>query len=235
MGQAERSMGRAGAVWTSFARQGAWKNWVLAGLLVLNILQALLAMGMANKPPEYVLVDSDGKTSFVKRAVATDALLTFLADRTKPPDLTVVRFTKDFLERAVAINSSTIEQMWPAALAMMNPVLRQKVDAEAKTSGVLEMYKMAKVRSKLRVEDLTLVASANNLRQIRATVVRERSPLNGDGVSGVDKLGIEMVLAIVPPTVDRPDGLEVAAWEIRDLAKVEAPTTAAAGPPAAGK
>lgn len=229
---AGKSMGQVGAVWMSFARQGAWKTWVIAGLLVVNVLQAMANMAFASKPPEYILVDSDGKTSFVKRAVATDALLTFLADRTKPPDLVVVRFTQDFLQKALAINSSTIEQAWPATLALMNPALRQKVEEEAKANSVLEMYRLARVKSKIKVDDLTLVAAADKLRHIRATITRERSPLNGEGATSTDRLAIELVLAIVPPTVDRPDGLEVAAWEIRDLSKGEAPVTAAAGPPA---
>ena len=81
------------AIWSAFKAQGAWKSWVLVALLGLLTLETIAIVRLANRPPEFVLVDSDGKTAFVKRAVATEPLLRFLADRTRPPDLAVARFT----------------------------------------------------------------------------------------------------------------------------------------------
>ena len=52
-------------------------------------------------PPEVVLLDAAGDATPVRRTVATDALLKFLADRTRPPDVAVVRFTRDFLHLAL--------------------------------------------------------------------------------------------------------------------------------------
>src|SRR5436309_14531575 len=101
------------AIWTAFARQAAWRGRVIAALLALNGLTIVAAVRVARKDPDVVLIAPDGKSSYVPRAVANDALLRFLAEQKQQPShVTIVHFTREFLQLALAINSSTIEAAW---------------------------------------------------------------------------------------------------------------------------
>src|SRR3954471_3033447 len=79
------------AIWTAFARQAAWREWVIVALLALNALTIVAAVRVARKDPEVVVVAPDGKSSYVPRSVASEALLRFLAEqKQQPSDVTVV-------------------------------------------------------------------------------------------------------------------------------------------------
>src|SRR5436305_5568706 len=98
------------AIWTAFARQAAWREWVIAALLALNALTIIAAVRVARKDPDVVLVAPDGKSSYVPRSVANDALLRFLSEqKQQPPDAPVVHFAREALHLALAINSSTTD------------------------------------------------------------------------------------------------------------------------------
>src|SRR5207302_6062619 len=82
------------AIWMAFARQAAWREWVIAALFALNALTIVAAVRVARKDPDVVLIAPDGKSSYVPRSVANDGLLRFLAEqKQQPSDVTVVRFT----------------------------------------------------------------------------------------------------------------------------------------------
>ncbi len=167
-------LGAPPAVWQAFQRAGAWKNWTIVVLLGLCVLQTLVAVQLVSRPAEYVLVGSDGKATYVRRGVATDALLRFLADKTKPPELTVVRFTRDCLVLSLGINSATVESNWPAALALMGPDLRGRVEKEAKELGMVGAYKTSGQKTDLQFEDVAIVTQTSNLIHVRATLTRTR-------------------------------------------------------------
>src|SRR4051812_9936451 len=102
------------AVWTAFARQGQWKSWVIAAQLLLMALLTLAAMQLARKPPDIVLVDSDGRSTYVNPSVAGQELIRWLADRRqRPSDVTVAHFSREFLQRFLGVNSTTIQAAWP--------------------------------------------------------------------------------------------------------------------------
>jgi hypothetical protein len=206
------------AIWRAFERQGAWKSWAMVVLLGLLTLESIAIIRLANRPPEFVVVDdSSGKATYVRRAVATEALLQFLADRTKPPELAIVRFTRDFLTLALALNSATIEANWPAALALMSPDLRGKVEKEASEGKVVETYKLAQQKTDLHFDDLTLVTRTPSLLHVRATLTRTRRSLADSSAPAVDRVAVDLAERIVPPRLDRPDGLEVVEWNVERL------------------
>jgi hypothetical protein len=216
------------AIWRAFAAQAAWKSWVIVGLLGIIGLQAIATIRLATQPPEYVLVDgSTGDATLVKHSLSTDALLRFIAEKTKPPKLAIVRFTKDFLHLALAVNSSTIEANWPAALRLMSPALRAKLEGEATAQKLIETYKVAQRKTDLQVESLELVDRTDTLLAVRAVLKRRIAPLlDSMGGSVVqDRIQVDVVEEIVPPGVDHPDGLQVVEWR---MAKLE-PALGAAG------
>jgi len=211
------------AIWRAFAMQGAWKSWVIVALLGILTVNGVAMARLANRPPEYVLVDADGKATYVKSGVATDALLRFLNDKTRPPELTIVRFTRTFLELALAIDSLTVEANWPAALAMMGPELRERVSKEAAAAKMVEGYKLSQQKTSLTFKDVQLVTRTPSLLHVRATISRSRqSRADPSAPAVVDEVVVDLAEQIVTPRLDRPDGLEVVAWSLEKLGEKDA-------------
>lgn len=229
-----RPPGAPGAVWDAFARQAAWKNWALIFLFGLLLLSLLANVRLATRPPEFVVVENPGgKSTYVRRSVATDALLKFLSDKTKPPEIAVVRFTRDFVQLAFGINSSTIDANWPQALSMMTEPMRERVNKQTESAKLLDTYRAAQVRSDLAIEDILLVEQTPTLLHVKTTVGRRKGPLLGGGPFTVDRLAVDLVEAIVPVSPEHPDGLAVAEWQIQELPAepAAAPKTEAANAP----
>ena len=208
------------AIWRAFQAQAAWKSWAIVALLGLLTLESIAVVRLSNRPPDYVVVDADGKGTYVRRGVATEPLLRFLADKTKPPELAIVRFTREFLTLALALHSSTVEANWPAALAVMSPELRAKVEKEASEAKVVESYKLAQQKTDVAFENLTLVTRTATLLHVRATLTRTRRSLaDSSAPPVVDRVAVDLAERIVPPRLDRPDGLEVVEWNVERLAE----------------
>jgi len=206
------------AVWAAFAAQGRWKSWTIAGLLGLLAIQSLAVARLATRPPEVVLVGAAGEVTPIRQSVATDALLRFLAERTRPPDVAIVRFTRDFLHLALAVNSTTVEAAWPAALAMMAPELRARVEREAAEKRLVETWRLAQRKTELDFDEIVLEERTPSLLAIRARLSRRTGPLaEGTGPSSTDRVQVDLVARFATPTLDRPDGLEVVEWRLAPL------------------
>ncbi len=215
------------AIWAHFAQQAAWKDWVIAALLILNALSILVGARLAAREPDVVMVGPDGKSSYVARGVTSAALLDFIAEqKQQPSDVTVVHFTKDFVRLALSANSSTIDATWSEALSMMGEKLRVRLREESDAKRLLESYRALRIKSAVFVEDIVLTEKTKDLLQVKATVQRTKSSLLDESRAGVQEhLEIELVERIVARTATRPDGLEVVDWH---FAQQVAPTTNAA-------
>lgn len=214
-----RPAASAPAIWTAFAHQAAWKNWVLVAQLFVIALLVLATLRLSRRAPDVVVVGPDGKSTYVARSVAGDALVRFLDEqKQQPSDVTIAHFTRDFLELAFAVNSSTIDAVWPRVLARMSPGLRVKVAAQSEGQRLVDTYKLARVRTDLTVDELVLAERTPELVHVKAVVSRRKeSLLPQGGTASNDKLAIELVERIVPRSPDRPDGLEVADWTVETL------------------
>lgn len=224
-----RPPGSPPAVWAAFVTQNAWKSWTIVALLAVVILLCIAVVRLASRPPEFVMVDADGRTTPVRRTVATDALLRFLADRTRPPQVTIVRFTRDFLHLALGLNSSTIDANWPAALAMMSPELRDRIAKESAATRLVATYRLAQRRTELSFDEIVVEDQSPTHITVRATITRRSLPLvEGGGGAETDRVQVELVERIVPATMECPDGLEVQEWRLVPFALSE-PGTARTG------
>jgi hypothetical protein len=229
-----RPPGSPPAVWAAFVAQGAWKSWTLVALIGILALQSIAIVRLATRPPEFVMVDANGRTTPVRRSVATDALLKFLADRTRPPDVTIVRFTRDFLHLALGLNSSTIEVNWPAALAMMAPELRERMAAESGAKRLVETYRLAQRKTELSFDEIVVEGRTATQLAIRATLTRKSLPLiEGAGPTTTDRVQVELVERIVPPTMECPDGLEIQEWRLTPWSVSENASTLSGNDPEA--
>lgn len=207
------------AIWAAFVRQAAWKNWVLGLQLGVIGVLVLANLRLAQKEPDVVLVTGDGKSTYLSRSVAGESLTRFLSEqRHQPTDAGVVHFTREFLRLALAVNSSTIEEAWPAALAMMAPGLRERLEREAKAQRILETYRAAQVRTRLDIEDVVLLDHTESLFHVQARLSRTKSTLVDGKPEAADRLSTDLVLRVVPRTSARPDGLEILEWRVEPIA-----------------
>jgi hypothetical protein len=207
-------------------RQSAWKNWVLLLQLALIGLLVVANVQLARKEPDVVLVTPEGRSTYLTRSVAGESLTQFLAEqRHQPTDTGILHFTREFLQLALAVNSSTIDEAWPQALSMMAADLRGRLTREAQAQRILETYHAAQVRTHLEVEDVLLVERTDSLLHVRATLARSKSNLMDGKATSRDRLTTDVVLHVVPRSPTRPDGLEVLEW------RVEALSDPAASPP----
>lgn len=215
---AARPPGAPPAVWLAFAKQGAWKNWVMAGQLLAIFFLLAVCVVVARTEPDVVVVTPEGKSTYVPRTAANTALLKFLQEQKgQPSDVTVVHFTDEFLRLVLAVNSSTIDEAWPKALDLMTAQMRARLKKESEEQKLIETYKLAQVRTRLEIEDIALVERVGDAAQVRATVTRYKSSLNdGPGVSErKDRVEVDLVLRTVPRTQSRADGLEVVDWRVK--------------------
>jgi hypothetical protein len=181
---------------------------VIALLILANIR-------LSQKPPDIVVIAPDGKSTYLTPTIAGDALLRFLAEqKQEPSDLTVLHFTRDFLQLVLAVNSSTIEEAWPKALALMSPPLRSRVANESTQQKLIETYKLARVRTRLSIDDVSVMERADSLIHLKAKVSRVKSELVDGQAASQDRLEVDLIERRVPRTIDRPDGLEVADFSI---------------------
>jgi hypothetical protein len=187
-------------------------------LLGIVALLALTVARLAGRPPEVVLVDAGGNATPVRRSLATDGLLQFIADHTRPAEIAVIRFTKEFLHLALALNSSTIDANWPEALSRMAPELRRRVEAEAGSKKLVETWHLAQRKIDLVYEEVVLEDRAPGQLAVRATLSRRTGPLlPGAGGTATDRVQVELVERTVVPTLERPEGLEVVEWRLQPL------------------
>ena len=226
-----RAKGSPPAVWAAFARQGAWKNWVLLGQLGIIALLIVVNTRMATRAPDVVVVGPDGESQYLDRSVASDALLRFIQEqKNQPSDVTVTHFTREFLGKALAINSSTVEAAWPEALAMMAPSLRERLEKETSAQKLVETYRLAQVRTSLAFEELVLVERTSELLHVRATLARTKTGLLDGRATTTDRLHVDIVEKVVPRSPGRPHGLEVLEWRLKsaseDAAADAAPSAA---------
>jgi|SRR5882724_274277 len=224
-----RPNGALPAIWSAFAQQAAWKDWVIAALLILNAVTVVASARLVARGPDVVVVGPDGKSTYLPRSVTSAALLDFIAEqKQQPSDVTVVHFTRDFVRLALSANSSTIDATWSEALSMMGDKLRVRLGEESEAKKLLESIRVLRVKSAVFIEDIVLTERTKDLLQVKATVRRTKSSLLDESRAGVQEhLEIELVERIVPRTAARPDGLEVVDWR---FVPNTAPTTGASVP-----
>ena len=214
-------------MWTAFAQQGRWKNWVLiAQLLVIAFLLAV-SVSIAQQPPDIVVVAENGEGTYVESSVASTALQSFLREqRGKASDVTLRVFTERFVRLTAGINSTTIDESWAEALTLMVAPLGNKLRDEAVSQKLLETYRLAQVRTTLDFEAIDVVERRAGKTHVRAKVRRHKEKLVGGGGSD-DLLQVDLVLLDVPRSRQHPDALEVLDWR---SGPVELPSPPSADP-----
>jgi hypothetical protein len=207
------------AVWTAFAAQGRWKNYVMLGQLLLLALMTQVTLRLARTEPDVVVVDSSGEGHYVERTAAAAPLVAWLSEqRGAPSDVTVESFSRRFFRATAAPNSTMLEEQWAEALGMMAAPLAQRVDAEAKAQKLLETYRLAQVRTRLDVTALDVLERHGPQLHVRASLARRRESLVSATAAPIDDVQqVDLVLAAVPRSRQRPDGLMVVEWRTTHL------------------
>lgn len=200
------------AVWTAFAMQGRWKNWVLAGQFLVIAFLLAVNLAIAQKSPDIIVVGQDGRGTYVDASVASSELSSFLREqRGRASDVTLRVFTERFVRLTAGINSTTIDESWNEALSLMVAPLGAKMREEAASQKLLETYRLAQVRTTLDFHSIDVVERRGGKTHVRARVVRHKEKLVGGGGSD-DILQVDLVLLDVPRSRQHPDALQVLDW-----------------------
>ncbi len=200
------------AIWTAFAQQGRWKNWVLVGQLAVIFALLVMCFELATRPADVVVVEADGTGAYLPASVASSALQDWLrSQRNRASDITIRAFSERFVRLMTAVNSTTFDEAFDEATSMMITPLREKLRLEAESQKLLETYRLAGIRTTLDFDALEVVERRDSKTHVRARVRRHKEKLVG-GMASDDVLQIDLVVVDVPRSRLHPDGLEVLDW-----------------------
>ncbi|MGO9829692.1 MAG: hypothetical protein ACLPJH_06090 [Myxococcaceae bacterium] len=218
------------AIWAAMVRQAQWKSWALVLAFALCALEGLVMLKLARKEPDIVLIAPDGRSTYVTRSVAGDALLRFLDEqRQQPSDVTIFHFTRDFLRHFFATDSLAYEASFREALGMLSVGFGQRVAREAAASKLLEAVRGSRARASLVFESLDFVERTKDAVHLRAVLLRRTERLPEGTLLGVDKLEVDLYESVVPRSAAHPDGLVIGQFTSRSE-KVD-PAGASSPPP----
>jgi hypothetical protein len=211
MGRAPEVFRHPPTVWAALARAGQWKSWALLLLLALCLGQSLVMLRLVRREPDIVLIAPDGQSTYVPRSVAGQALVRFLEEqRQRPGDVTVVHFTRDFLQHFFAVHPSAYEASFAEALGSMAAPLRERLAREAQQTKLLERVRVSGTRATVELEALDIVERTEGAVRLEAVLVRRTVRVPDDAPVAVERLRVGLVESIVPRTAAHPDGLLVA-------------------------
>lgn len=210
MGRAPEVFRHPPAVWAALVRQGQWKSWALVLLLALCLLQGLVMLRLVRQEPDIVLIAPDGQSTYLPRSVAGPALVRFLDEqRQRPSDVTVVHFTKDFLQHFFALHPTMAEASFAEALGMLTPALRERLSREVQQTKLLERVRASGTRAAVELEALDIAERTDGALRLEAVLLRRTLRFGDDAPLAVERLRVGLVEAIVPRTAAHPDGLLV--------------------------
>lgn len=202
------------AVWTAFATQARWKNWVMGGQLLLIALLVLVCFALAKRESDVIVVDDTGRSHYVERTASSDALVRFLdGERKRASDLTLSAYAERFVRLTSGVNSATIEESFAEALTFLAAPLAEKIAAEAKQQKLVETYRLAQIRTQLTVDDVQLVERRGDKAHVRVLLTKQKTKLFDSATVGPSETQVvDLILVDVPRTRRRPDGLEILEW-----------------------
>jgi hypothetical protein len=170
-----------------------------------------------------VLIAPDGKSTYVSRSVAGEALLRFLDEqRQRPSDVTVVHFTQDFIHHFFAVDATSYPASFRAALDMLSPSLRERIAREAASTKLLEGIRASHTRAEVTVETLDVVERTEDALHLRGVLLRRTESLGVGTALSLDRLRVDLYESVVPRSAAHPDGLVVGQFTSR-VEKVESP------------
>jgi len=211
------------AIWSAMVRQAQWKSWALVLAFALCALQGLVVLKLARKEPDIVLIAPDGRSTYVNRSLAGEALLRFLDEqRQLPSDVTVFHFTRDFLQHFFTPDSVTYDASFREALGILSPAFREHVAKEAAATRLLESVRSSRTRSALSVESLAILERTKDALHLRAVLQRRTESLSEGASQGRDRLEVELYESIVPRSAAHPDGLVIGQFSSR-VERLDAP------------
>jgi hypothetical protein len=222
------------AIWAAMARQAQWKSWALVLAFALCALQGLVMLKLARKEPDIVLIAPDGRSTYLNRSLAGDALVRFLEEqRQLPSDVTVFHFTRDFLQHFFATDSVSYEASFREALGMLSSGFRARLEREAATTKLLESVRASRTRAAVSLQSLDFVERTKDALHLRAVLQRRTESLVEGALLSVDRLEVELYESVVPRSAAHPDGLVVGQFTSRSERVDPAAASSAAQEPSA--
>ncbi|MCC6811251.1 MAG: hypothetical protein IT381_27725 [Deltaproteobacteria bacterium] len=186
-------------IWSQAFRLAKIMAALLVVSLVLNLALAVLAIALAGRPADVVLVDKLGKATFFVEA----------ANQTSPQDFEAEDFARRWAESFLSLDSVTAKDDLARALSQAHTDLQAKLRAQLVDSGVLDKVRDAYVRSTVHFDRVAISERAEDRFAVQLEGQRTLMAMGAQQKTITEPVKLELLLAKVPRTKSTPNGLIV--------------------------
>lgn len=186
-------------IWSQAFRLAKVMGALLVVSLLLNVCLAALAIALAGRPADVVLVDQLGKATFFVEA----------ATQTPPQDFEAEDFARRWAEGFLSLDSVTAKEDLARSLSQAHPELQAKLRAQLVDSGVLDKVRDAYVRSTVRFDRVAITERAEDRFGVQLEGQRTLMAMGAQQKAITEPVKLELLLAKVARTKSTPNGLIV--------------------------
>lgn len=172
---------------------------LLGASLVLNVVLAALAVVLAGRPADVVLVDKIGNATFIPEAAGV----------TQAQDFEAEEFARRWATDFLSLDGVTAKDDLARALSLTQPDLQQRLKAQLIDSGALDRIRNAYVRSTVKFDGVTIGRQADDRFTVELKGARTLTAMGAAAKSVSEPVRLELVLSHVPRTRTTPNGLIV--------------------------
>lgn len=188
------------AIWTSAFRLARGALIALAASLFINFALTALAVALAFRPADVIVIDKLGDATFIPKAEAHPAAT----------DLEVEEFARNWTKAFLSQDGVTAKEDFAHALSLVHPSLQPELKRRFVDSGLLERIADAFVRADVRVEASHLSQESSGRLMVTVSGKRVLVPMGAKTTSAASEpFALTLVLQRTHRTESTPNGLLV--------------------------
>lgn len=187
-------------VWTRAFGIAKMTGVLLALSLVLNLALVGLAVALAFRPADVIVVDKLGGAAFMPAAAK-------MGD--DPADIEAEAFSKQWVRDFMSLDAVTAKEDLARALSTTHPELQTRLRAQLIDSGAIEKIRTAFVHSSVKFDEVRVSRAANDRFQVNAVGARTLTAMGATNRTFTENFALELVLVRTERTRQSPNGLLV--------------------------
>ena len=161
-------------VFSVFLAMGFWKNMViflLGGSLVISLL---LNLHLQLRDPDVVVIDQNGKASYLKRGVVSDELLSFIRSKKELPGVKeAIQFSEWWIGLLHGVNSVTVAEGIADALSFTTDDFHKALLAKISKMCIIKEIKKANITCRVKFDKSVVTDDSSNGYRINSVGVLE--------------------------------------------------------------
>ncbi|MCC6812305.1 MAG: hypothetical protein IT381_33090 [Deltaproteobacteria bacterium] len=187
-------------VWTRAFKIAKITGVLLALSLGLNALLTGLAVALAFRPADVVVVDKLGQASFVPAAAKVGA---------DPVEVEAEAFARQWVRDFMSLDAVTAKDDLARALSATHPELQKRLRAQLIDSGAIDKIRAAFVHSSVKFDDVRVARAADDRFSVTVTGARTLTAMGATNRTFAENFSLELVLVHTERTRQSPNGLLV--------------------------